>query len=63
MAGSVDQIQNIIPAVVGPVGEAHRLGLDGDPALALEFHLVEELIGLFTIGEGSRGFQQPVGKS
>jgi hypothetical protein len=44
MAGRVDQVQDVILAVLGAVVEAHRLRLDGDAALALDVHVVEHLL-------------------
>ena len=43
MAGGVDQVQVVGLAVGGRVLDPHRLGLDRDPALALEVHRVEHL--------------------
>ena len=44
VAGRVDQVQLVGLAVaLGVVEHAHRLGLDRDPALALELHRVEQL--------------------
>ena len=41
--GRVDQVQVVGLAVGGLVVDPHGLGLDGDPALALEVHRVEHL--------------------
>ena len=46
MPGRVDQVEDVVLAVVGRVAHAHGLGLDRDAALALEIHLVEELRAL-----------------
>jgi hypothetical protein len=43
VARRVHEVERIRLAVLGPVGEAHRLGLDGDAALALDVHGVEHL--------------------
>ena len=44
VAGRVDQVQLVgLPVVRRLVEHAHRLGLDRDPALALEVHRVEQL--------------------
>src|SRR5438552_899032 len=45
VAGRVDQVEDIVLAVARAVGEADRARLDGDAALALELHVVEELRG------------------
>ena len=44
MAGRVDQVEDVVLAVVGVVVEAHGLRLDGDAALALDVHVVEHLL-------------------
>ena len=44
VAGRVDQIEDVILAVVRPVVEAHGLRLDGDAALVLDVHIVENLL-------------------
>jgi hypothetical protein len=43
VAGRVDQVELVVLAVAGRVEDAHGLGLDRDPALALEVHRVEQL--------------------
>ena len=43
VAGGVDEVELVVLAVLGAVVHADGLGLDGDPALALELHVVEEL--------------------
>src|SRR3989449_7331544 len=45
VAGRVDQVEDVLLAVARAVGEADRARLDGDAALALELHVVEELRG------------------
>ena len=44
VAGCVDQVELVGRAVARPVADAHRLRLDRDAALALEVHLVEDLL-------------------
>ena len=46
----------------GRVFEAHGLRLDGDAALALDIHAVEDLLGHLARREGAGGLDQPVGK-
>ena len=41
--GRVDQVEDVDLAVVGLVGQADGVGLDGDAPLALEVHRVEDL--------------------
>ena len=62
MPGGVDQVQHVIPPVGGPVGEAYRLRLDRDSALALELHAVEHLLAHLALGQSAAGLDQPVGE-
>jgi hypothetical protein len=62
VAGRVDEVELVFLAVARPVGHPDRLGLDGDPALALELHVVEELRLGFPRGDGSRLLEEPVGE-
>src|ERR1700747_2129624 len=59
---SVDQIQSIGVAVFRFVMQPNAFGLDGDAALALEVHGVENLRGHFALGEATGYFDQAVGK-
>ncbi len=43
MAGCVHQVQDVGAAILGHVIEPHRLGLDGDAALAFDVHGIEHL--------------------
>ena len=62
MARGVNQVENIIFAIIGPVIQANRLGLDGDTPLPLQFHFVEELVGLLPVGQGACLIQKAVGQ-
>ena len=44
MAGRVHQIEDIILTILGPVIEAHGLGLDGDAAFTLDIHGIKHLL-------------------
>ena len=44
VAGSVDQVEDVILAVARMVAQAHSLRLDGDAALALDVHGIEHLL-------------------
>src|SRR4029453_10482462 len=46
--------------VAGLVLEAHGVLLDGDAALALEIHGVEELLGHLALGQGPGAFEKAV---
>ena len=62
VAGRVDQVEDIVLAIVGAVVEAHGLRLDGDAALALDVHVVEHLL-LHVAGLQPAGrLDQPVGE-
>jgi hypothetical protein len=63
MAGRVHEIEDVGLAVLRQVLEAHGLGLDGDAALALDVHAVEDLLGHLACGQRSGGLDQPVGES
>ncbi len=62
MAGRVDEIEDVILAVVGAVIEPHRLRLDGDAALALDIHGIEHLLDHFALLEPAGRLNQPVGQ-
>ncbi len=62
MAGRVDQVQDVGLAVIGQVGEPDRVGLDGDAALPLEVHRVEDLrLHLARLHRAGQ-FEKPVGE-
>ena len=56
--GGVDQIELILFAVLGSVAQADRTGLDGNTALALEVHAVENLIGFLPRADRAGEFEQ-----
>ena len=60
--GGVDQVELVVLAVLRRVGDAHGLALDGDAALALQVHLVEELLLHVARGDGARAFEDAVGQ-
>ena len=64
MAGRVHQVEDVILAVLGVVGEADRLRLDGDAALALDVHGIEHLLLArhFAVGEAAGHLDQTVGQ-
>ena len=62
VAGRVDEVQLVGLAVAGGVEDADGLGLDGDPALALEVHGVEQL-GAHRPGvDGVRDLEDAIGQ-
>jgi hypothetical protein len=64
MAGRVDQVEDIVLAVFGLVVQAHGLRLDGDAALFLDVHIVENLLlaGHLARVEAAGELDQPVGE-
>jgi hypothetical protein len=60
VAGRVDEVELVGIAVVGLVHHAHGMGLDGDAALALQVHVVENLGLHLTAGYGACELQQTV---
>ena len=62
VAGRIDQVQLVGLPVLRLVRQAHRRGLDGDAALALEVHVVEELVLLLASRERAGGLEQPIGQ-
>ena len=62
VAGRVDQVEHVVPAVAGAVVEPHGLRLDGDAALALDIHRIEHLIDHFAVGQPAGRLDQPVGE-
>src|SRR5256885_13590047 len=56
----VDEVELVRLAVLGAVHQAHSGGLDGDAALALEVHAVEELSLLLPLGQRARRIEEPI---
>ena len=61
VAGRVDQVQ-LIDLAVERVVDRDGPGLDGDSALALEVHVVEQLLAKLALGDGARLQQELVGQ-
>jgi len=60
VARRVDQVQDVLVPVARGVAHAHGLSLDRDAALALQVHLVEELIPLLARGGRFCGVEQAI---
>ena len=60
VAGRVDQIELVGVAVAGLVHHAHGMGFDGDAALPLEVHVVEDLGLHLATGNRARQLEQAV---
>ncbi len=58
--GRIDQIQLIHFAVVGAIIQAHRMGLDGDAALALEIHRIEDLRHHLALRQSAGNLKQTI---
>ena len=62
VARRVDEVELILAAVLGPVVDAHGLGLDGDAPLALQVHAVEDLVAHLPLGHRVGDLQDAVGQ-
>ena len=62
VAGSVDQVELVSLAILRGIHHADGVGFDGDAALALEVHGVENLLLHFAHGERAGQLQQAVGE-
>ena len=62
VARRVDQVELVGLAVARGVGHAHGVELDGDAALALQVHRVEDLFAHLALVERARGLDEPVGQ-
>ena len=61
MPRRVDEVEMVELAVIGDVVHAHGLALDGNAALALDVHAVEQLGLHIAMGHGTRHLQDAVG--
>src|SRR5262245_31484343 len=62
MAGRVDQVEDIVLAILGLVFEPDGLRLDGDATLALDIHRIEHLLDHFARLQPAGELDQPVGQ-
>lgn len=58
----VHEVQDVIEPVLGLVRKPDGLRLDRDPALLLDVHIVEHLLGHFARGQAAGLLDQPIGK-
>ncbi len=56
----VHQVEDIVLAILGLVFQTHRLGLDGDAALLLDIHIIENLFRHFARGQATGELNQAV---
>ena len=62
VAGGVDEVEFVGFPVARGVGHGDGMGLDGDAALALEVHVVEQLVALVALGDGAGQLEEAVGQ-
>ena len=62
MAGRVDEVEDVVLAVLGAIIQAHGLRLDGDAALALDVHGIEHLLLHVARFEPAGRLDEAVGK-
>ena len=62
MAWGIYQVENIGFAIIRLVVEAHVMSFDGDAALTLEVHGIENLLGHFASLESTRSLEQAIRK-
>src|SRR5205085_11577153 len=62
MARRVDQVQTVGVSIFRFVVQANAFRFDGDAALALQVHRVENLFVHFTLGKRAGHFEQAVGQ-
>jgi hypothetical protein len=62
MAGGVDQVEDVVLAILGAILQTHGLRLDGDAALALDVHGIEHLLLHLAHFEPAGELDQPVGE-
>ena len=60
VAGGIDQVENILLPVVGPIDGADGLGLDGDAPLPLQVHIVQDLLLHLPLGQKAGHLDDPV---
>ena len=62
MTRGIDKVERICLAVVRAVDERHSMRLDGDAALALQVHVVEDLVFHVALRDRLGLLQNAVGK-
>ena len=58
----VDKVELVLLAIVGGIGDAHGLALDGNTALALDIHGIEQLLFHIALGYRAGKLENAVGK-
>ena len=62
VAGGIDEVELVGLTVLRLVVQGHAVGLDGDPALALQVHGVQDLGLHFAIGEAAAHLDEAIGQ-
>ena len=62
MSGRVDQIKGVGFTILGFVFETHRLGFNGNAALALYIHGIKHLRGHLALLQAAANFDHAVGQ-
>ena len=58
----IDEVEYVVAAVLGAIGEANGLRLDGDSAFPFQFHGIQHLLSHFSRAQVSGTLNQPVGE-
>ena len=62
MAGGINEVENVGLAVIGRIVQADGTRLDGDAALALEVHVIKDLLLHITLCDRLGLFEDTVGQ-
>ena len=62
VSGRVDEVQDVVRSVLGPVRQRDGARLDRDAALLLDRVVVEHLLGHLARGQRARDLEDPIGK-
>ena len=62
VARGVDEVEDVVLAVLGPVRKADRLAFDGDAPLPLDIHAVQELVVELAVGNHAAELDKAVGQ-
>src|SRR5690606_3439348 len=62
VAGRIDEIEDVLLAVAGAVGQPHGLKFDGDTPLAFQLQAVQNLLLHLPLGQPARAFQKAIGQ-
>jgi hypothetical protein len=60
MAGSIDQVQDILLAVLMFIIDLYRMALDGNALLSFKVHIIKYLVHHITVADGAGALQKTV---